>query len=71
MGAKTGLELAEEAYAMHVTQASAKVKIHGKWHLLSVAETGTVFDNTAFGLYASQVGPDERHDDFLEHIEGN
>ena len=69
MGGKTGLELAEEAYALHVTQASAKVKIGGKWHLLSVEETGTAFSNTTFGLYASQVGPDESHTDFLEHIE--
>ena len=71
MGGKTGLEVAREAYDMHVTQASAKVKIRGKWHLLSVDETGTVFSNTTFGLYASQVGPDETHTDFLEHIENN
>ena len=48
---------------------NAKVKINRKWHLLSVEETGTVFSNTTFGLYASTVGPDETHTDFLEHIE--
>ena len=69
MGGKTGLELAKEAYALHVTQENAKVKINRKWHLLSVEETGTVFSNTTFGLYASTVGPDETHTDFLEHIE--
>lgn len=69
MGGKTGLELAAEAYALHVTQEKAKVKINRKWHLLSVEETGTVFSNTTFGLYATTVGPDETHTDFLEHIE--
>ena len=69
MGGKTGLEAASDAYALHATQASAKVKIKGKWHLLSVEETGAAFSNTTFGLYASQVGPDETHTDFLEHIE--
>lgn len=68
-GGKTGLELAVEAYAMHVTQENAKIKINHKWHVLSVEETGTVFDNTWFGLYASEVGPDEEHTDFLEHME--
>ena len=69
MGGKTGIQLAEEAYKLHVTQTYAKIKIGGKWHVLSVQETGTVFSNTTFGLYASKVGPDETHTDFLEHIE--
>ena len=69
LGGKTGLEAASEAYALHVTQAGAEVKINKKWHKLSVEETGAAYDNTAFGLYASQVGPDETHTDFLEHIE--
>jgi len=66
---KTGLEAASEAYALHVTQEGAKVKINRKWHLLSVEETGSYWSNTTFGLYASEVGPDETHTDFLEHIE--
>ena len=69
MGGRTGIELAEEAYKLHVTQTYAKIKYKGKWHVLSVRETGTVFSNTTFGLYASTVGPDETHTDFLEHIE--
>ncbi len=69
MGGKTGIELAEEAYALHVTQTYAKIKFGGKWHVLNVRETGRVFSNTTFGLYASTVGPDENHTDFLEHIE--
>ena len=68
-GGKTGLEVASEAYAMHQTQAGAKVKVNHKWELLSVEETGTAFSNTTFGLYATRVGPDETHTDFLEHIE--
>ena len=69
MGGKTGLELAAEAYAMHVTQTNASVKIHGKWERLSVEVTGSAFPNTDFGLYATEVGPDETRSDFLEHIE--
>ena len=69
MNGKTGLELAAEAYALHKTQEGAEVKINKKWHRLSVEETGSHWSNTTFGLYASQVGPDETHTDFLEHIE--
>ena len=68
LGGRTGLEAAHDAYALHVTQEGAKVKIHGKWTLLSVEVTGEHWPNTAFGLYASEVGPDEAHTDFLEHI---
>ncbi len=68
-GGRSSLDLACDAYLLHVTQENAKIKIRGKWHVLSMEETGKVFDNTAFGLYASQVGPDETHLDFLEHIE--
>ena len=69
LGGKTGLEAAAEAYALHKTQEGAEVKINGKWHILSVEETGSYWSNTTFGLYASEVGPDETHMDFLEHIE--
>lgn len=68
LGGKTGLEAASEAYALHKTQESAEVKIRGKWHRLSVEVTGAAYSNTTFGLYASEVGPDETHTDFLEHI---
>ena len=67
-GGKTSLEVTKEAYALHKTQENAKVKINHKWTLLSIDETGTAFSNTTFGLYASRVGPDETHTDFLEHI---
>ncbi|MBQ3704955.1 MAG: PIG-L family deacetylase [Clostridia bacterium] len=68
-GGKTGLEVASEAYALHKTQERAEVKIDGQWHRLSVEVTGAAYDNTAFGLYASRVGPDVKHDDFLENIQ--
>ncbi|HPJ01877.1 MAG TPA: phosphodiester glycosidase family protein [Candidatus Limiplasma sp.] len=59
MGGKTGLELAMEAYALHITQAGAGV---------SVEETGTEYDNRVFGLVYSEVGKDVRKNDFLENV---
>ena len=67
-GGKTGLEVASEAYALHKTQEGAEVKIKGKWHRLSVEVTGAAYSNTTFGLYATRVGMDETHTDFLENI---
>ena len=59
MGGKTGLELAIEAYALHITQAGAGV---------SVEETGTEYDNRVFGLVYSEVGEDVLKNDFLENV---
>ena len=69
LGGKTSLDIAKDAYAMHITQTYAEIKVGRKWHRLSVQETGRLYDNTFFGLYASQVGPDVGHDDLLEHID--
>ena len=69
LGGKTGLQAAIDAFALHKSQETAEAKIHGKWRRLSVEEHGTAYSNTTFGLYASQVGPDETHTDFLEHID--
>ncbi len=70
MGGKTGLDLAEEAYALHMTQRGSGTKIHGKFYAFSVREfAGKFFPNNAFGLRCSMVGPDETHTDFLEHID--
>ena len=69
MGGKTGMELAAEAYAKHVTQQDKGQSIHGVWHPFSVEEYGRkLFPATVFGLYASQVGPDALHTDFLENL---
>lgn len=59
MNGATGIELAEEAYTLHKTQASSG---------MSVTETGTKYDNRVFGLAFSTVGEDVRKDDFLENI---
>ncbi|MBN1777872.1 MAG: phosphodiester glycosidase family protein [Clostridiales bacterium] len=59
MGGKTGLELAIEAYALHVTQEGAGV---------SVEVTGTEYDNRVFGLVYSEVGEDVLKNDFLENL---
>ena len=69
LGGKTANEKAEEAYAMHVTQKNSGKKFNNVTVIFSVAEYGVKrYPNTAFGLYASEVGPDEKHDDFLENI---
>ena len=59
MNGATGIELAEEAYTLHKTQASSG---------MSVTETGTKYDNRVFGLAFTTVGKDVRKDDFLENI---
>lgn len=59
MNGATGIELAEEAYTLHKTQASSG---------MSVTETGTKYDNRLFGLAFTTVGEDVRKDDFLENI---
>lgn len=59
MNGATGIELAQEAYTLHKTQASSG---------MSVTETGTKYDNRVFGLAFTTVGEDVRKDDFLENI---
>ena len=59
MNGATGIELAEEAYTLHKTQASSG---------MSVTETGTKYDSRVFGLAFTTVGEDVRKDDFLENI---
>ena len=71
LGGMTANEKAEEAYAQHVTQKGAGQKFNGKMVKFSVAEYGGKrYPNTWFGLWATEVGPDARHDDFLENIDG-
>ena len=69
LGGKTGMEIAAEAYAKHVTQQNMGQKIHGVWHPFSVEEYGRkLYPATVFGLYVSEVGPDRLHTDFLENL---
>ena len=70
MGGKTANETAEEAFSHHKTQEGKGNKFNGKRVPFSVAEYGVKrYPNNRFGLYASRVGADETHKDFLEHIE--
>lgn len=55
---KTALELAQEAYAFHVTQERTDFVVTDK------GET----NNALFGLAFTTVGPDKAGDDFLENI---
>ena len=69
LGGKTGMEAAIEAFEKHVTQYGLTFRIDGYKKPLRVEITGTYYENTDFGLYATRVGPDEEKNDFLEHIE--
>ena len=71
MNGQTANEVAEDAFKLHVTQEGKGNKFNGKRVPFSVAEYGVKrYPNNRFGLYASRVGQDERHDDFLENIDG-
>ena len=69
LGGKTGMEAAIEAFEQHKTQYGLTFRIDGYKKPLRVEITGTYYENTDFGLYATRVGPDEARNDFLEHIE--
>ena len=57
-GGRDGLTVATEALAMHRSQTARG------WEM----EDGGACDNRLFGLYMTQVGPDEAGDDLFEHI---
>ena len=70
MGGRTANEAAEDAFKMHVTQDGKGNKFNGVRVPFSVAEYGVKrYPNNRFGLYASSVGQDASHTDFLENIE--
>ena len=56
----TGLEAAVRAFTFHVSQHEGA---------MDVTHTGAQYDNTAFGLYATVVGPDAAGGDFMENID--
>lgn len=58
-GGRTSLEVAREAYRLHVTQQRTKFE---------VADEGRT-SCARFGLAYSRVGPDEEKNDFFENIE--
>lgn len=55
---KTGLEVAAEAFAWHVTQQE-------RWSV----QDGGEYDNALFGLWRTNVGPDVEKNDLFENIE--
>ncbi len=58
--ARTGIQIAREAYAMHVSQQK-------RYH--HVAAAGEPYDSTRYTLMLTTVGPDEEKNDFFEHID--
>lgn len=58
-GGKTGLQVAREAFKKHESQQSGKP--------YRMADSG-MRDCSLFGLYYTGVGPDEKKDDFFEHV---
>lgn len=57
-GGRTALEVAQEAFACHVSQAHTEYRV----------EDFGPGDCRVFGLYRSLVGPDENHDDLFENL---
>ena len=69
-GGKTGAEIAEEAFAQHVSQQGAGIRRRGRFEIFTVEKFGVEFyPYNRFVLYSSTVGEDEAKDDFLEHID--
>jgi len=56
-GGRTGLEMAAEAFACHVTQQE-------RWKV----QDGGEYDNALFGLWRTNVGPDVLKNDLFENI---
>ena len=62
LGWSTPIDTAREAYRQHVTQQ--------RWEGFYVYDFGHPYDSHRFVLYRyrSQVGPDEAHNDLMEHV---
>ena len=58
-GGKTGIQIAREAFRMHVSQQNGNYR---------VAVHGTRYDSGSYGLYWSKVGPDVEKDDMFENV---
>lgn len=58
-GGKTAFSVAEEAFALHASQA--------EWHF-RVYESGHPYDCHSFGLFRSLVGPDSEKTDLMENL---
>lgn len=58
-GGKTSFEVAEEAFRCHISQQNTDYHV----------EDWGPCDCSLFGLFRTQVGPDEAKDDFFEHLD--
>ena len=68
-GGLTANELAQKAFEEHKTQAGKGWKFSGKKVVFSVEEYGVKrYPANRYGLYATTVGADTGHTDFLENI---
>ena len=68
-GGKTGAEIAEEAFALHVSQQGAGIRRRGRFEVFTVRKFGVDFyPYNRYVLYSTTVGGDTEKNDFLEHI---
>ena len=69
-GGKTGAQIAEEAFSMHVSQQEAGIRRRGRFEIFTVKKFGVDFyPYNLFVLRSTAVGQDTEKNDFLEHIE--
>ena len=69
-GGKTGAEIAEEAFALHVSQQGAGIRRRGKFEIFTVEKFGVEFyPYNRYVLYSTTVGEDVAKNDFLEHTD--
>ncbi|MBQ3482023.1 MAG: PIG-L family deacetylase [Oscillospiraceae bacterium] len=59
-GGKTAFTVAEEAFALHASQAELSFRVY---------ESGHAYDCHSFGLYRSLVGPDRERRDLMENLD--
>lgn len=59
LNGETSFEAATKAFALHVTQQATE---------FDMENTSVEYDDRLFGLVETTVGPDVRHDDFLENV---
>ena len=69
-GGRTGFEVAESAYQLHVSQKDAAQKNPetGKYEKFVVEPRDSKYSCYHFGLAYTAGGPDEAGGDFFEHI---
>ena len=59
-GGRTAFAVAEEAFALHVSQKTTHFRVY---------ESGHAYDCHSFGLYRSLVGPDREKNDLFENLD--